>query len=54
MATDYAQNKNVQLCKAAFDKIPKEKRDRILNVYHYHLLNQLNLRLRYKFRDFFR
>ncbi len=26
------QNGNVQLCKAAFDKIPKEKRDRILNV----------------------
>jgi AcrR family transcriptional regulator len=32
MATDSAQSKNIQLCKAAFDKIPKEKRDRILNV----------------------
>ena len=32
MATENAQNGNVQLCKAAFDKIPKEKRDRILNV----------------------
>ncbi len=32
MATDKTTNNNVQLCKAAFDKIPKEKRDRILNV----------------------
>ena len=32
MATDGSQNKDIQLCKAAFDKIPKEKRDRILNV----------------------
>ena len=32
MATDSAHNGNIQLCKAAFDKIPKEKRDRILNV----------------------
>lgn len=32
MATNETQSQNHQLCKAAFDKIPKEKRDRILNV----------------------
>lgn len=32
MAADGKQNGNVSLCKAAFDKIPKEKRDRILTV----------------------
>ena len=32
MAADGKQNGNESLCKAAFDKIPKEKRDRILNV----------------------
>lgn len=32
MASDGKQNGNVSLCKAAFDKIPKEKRDRILTV----------------------
>lgn len=32
MATENAHNNNVPLCKAAFDKIPKEKHDRILRV----------------------
>ena len=32
MATNENQSQNIHLCKAAFDKIPKEKRDRILNV----------------------
>jgi AcrR family transcriptional regulator len=32
MATNETRSPNVPLCKAAFDKIPKEKRDRILNV----------------------
>ncbi len=32
MATNETQSQNIQLCKATFDKIPKEKRDRILNV----------------------
>lgn len=32
MATEKNGTGTVQLCKAAFDKIPKEKRDRILNV----------------------
>ncbi len=32
MATNEAHSSNIQLYKAAFDKIPKEKRDRILSV----------------------
>ena len=32
MATNETRSQNMQLCKATFDKIPKEKRDRILNV----------------------
>lgn len=32
MATNEIRSQGVQLCKATFDKIPKEKRDRILNV----------------------
>ena len=32
MATNENQSQNIHLCKAAFDKIPKEKRERILNV----------------------
>ena len=32
MATNEKQSQNIHLYKAAFDKIPKEKRDRILNV----------------------
>lgn len=32
MATNETRSPNVPLCKATFDKIPKEKRDRILNV----------------------
>lgn len=32
MATNETRSRNMQLCKATFDKIPKEKRDRILNV----------------------
>lgn len=32
MTSDGNQSKNVVLCKAAFDKIPQEKRNRILNV----------------------
>ncbi len=32
MATNKPQDQNLHLCKAAFDKIPQEKRDRILNV----------------------
>ena len=32
MATNETRSTDVPLCKATFDKIPKEKRDRILNV----------------------
>ena len=32
MAKNENSSQNMQLCKATFDKIPKEKRDRILNV----------------------
>lgn len=32
MAVNENQSQSIQLCKATFDKIPKEKRDRILNV----------------------
>ena len=32
MATNETWSPNMPLCKATFDKIPKEKRDRILNV----------------------
>jgi AcrR family transcriptional regulator len=32
MATNETHSQNIQLYKAAFDKIPKEKRDRILSV----------------------
>lgn len=32
MATNETQSQNIQLYKATFDKIPKEKRERILNV----------------------
>lgn len=32
MATNETQSQSMQLCKATFDKIPKEKRERILNV----------------------
>ena len=32
MATNENHSQSIHLCKAAFDKIPKEKHDRILNV----------------------